>query len=117
MTDEKWQRLIQVAKETFDDVSLRTEDLLVETGEETVKQGTQEILEFSNDMGIFKVIRETKPAVLEKKMHYSHRQGDSASTEYVFSDTEVTHKVRIFGLGDDDEWRELESTNLNVFTE
>jgi hypothetical protein len=117
MTDERWETLIKQAKSTFEDVNLRTEDLVVETADGLTKQGTQDILEFSNDMGVFKVIRENKPVVLDKKMHFSHRQGDSASAEYVLSDTEFTHKVRIFGLNDEDEWEELDSASLNVFTE
>ncbi len=112
MQDDKWNMLIEHAKKSFEDVDLRTEDLLLETGDGLVKQGTQEILEFTNPKGRFRLIRETKPVVLEKKMHYSHRQGDSARTEYVFSDTEKTHKMRFFKEDGFDEWKELEADNI-----
>ena len=115
MTNEKWDQLVEQAKQTFEDVTYLTDDLYVETADGEVQQGTQDVLEFSNDHGVFRVVRENKPVVLDKKMHYSHRQGDSARTEYTFSDTEFTHKVRIFALDDDDQWQELDSESLNIF--
>ncbi len=96
MTDEKWNELIERAKQKFADVSAYTEDLLVATGEGEQKQGTRDVLEFSTPLGNFRIVRENKPVLLEKKMHFSHRQGQAAHSEYLFSDTEFTHKVFIY---------------------
>lgn len=112
MIDERWNMLVEQAKKNFKDVSVYTEDLIAETQDGAVKNGTVDILEFTNSTGTFKIVRENRPVVLDKKMSYSHRQGDSARTEYVLSDTEFSHKVRFYkdDLGD---WIELDSENLN----
>ena len=114
MTDEKWQTLINQAKKDFSDVSYETEDLFAESNGEMVKQGTQDILQFTNDQGTFKVVRQNRPVVLEKKMHYSHRAGDAARTEYVLSDQEMSHKVLFHMLNDLDEWEQIESNNPDL---
>ena len=81
MNDEKWQALIEQVKTKFQDVSLTTEDLLQMTGEGEVKAGTQDILEFETPQGRFRIIRENKPVLLDKKMHFSHRQGDAVAID------------------------------------
>jgi hypothetical protein len=114
MTDEKWQVLIETAKKNFKNVTLRTEDLLGESAEGEVKQGTQDILEFENAQGSFRIVRENKPVVLEKKMHFSHRQGDSARTEYVFSETEFSHKIVVFMEDIQGEWQRIEGSSFGI---
>jgi hypothetical protein len=116
MTDDKWDVLIEQAKANFGDVSVSTEDLIVETEDGPVRHGTQDVLEFSTDHGAFRVIRENRSRMLEKKTHHFNRQSDTSESEYTFSDTDFTHKLRIFALDDDDEYKELESENLNIFT-
>ena len=78
MTDDKWQMLIELAKVKFEDVMIHTEDLLVQTSEGEVKAGTQDILEFTKGSMGYRIVRENKPVLLDKKMHFSHRQGDAA---------------------------------------
>lgn len=112
MNDERWQALIEQAKKNFSDVAVSTDDLIVETGDGLVKQGSIDVLEFTNDIGTFKLVRENRPVVLDKKMHYSHRQGDSARTEYVLSDTEFSHKLLFYKQDSSGDWREIESANL-----
>ena len=53
MQDDKWKHVNRTCKKSFRDVDLRTEDLTAETADGLVKQGTQEILEFTNDKGRF----------------------------------------------------------------
>lgn len=116
MTDDKWDLLIEQAKVNFDDVSVYTEDLIVETEDGPIRHGTQDVLEFSTDHGVFRVIRENKSRMLEKKTHHFNRQSDTSESEYTFSDSEFTHKIRIFALDEDDEFKELESSDLNIFS-
>ena len=112
MTDERWEQFVESSQERFQNVSLTEEDLLDPTGNEV--QGTANVLEFSMpNIGHFRVVRENKPVVLEKKMHYSHRQGDTAQTEYVLSDTEFSHKVRVYKEVDD-EWLEISGDALGL---
>src|SRR6266481_4820852 len=107
MTDEKWQVLIENAQKNFDNVRVYIEDLVVETSEGEVKQGSVDVLEFSNERGHFKIVRENKAIVLEKKMHFSHRQGDSARTEYVLSNTEKSHKIVAYIKDRYGDWKKL----------
>jgi hypothetical protein len=83
MTDERWNALVEQAKKNFENVSVYTEDLLMETEDGLVKQGNQDILEFTNNNG-----------------------------EYKFSDSEMTHRIRFY-KDDYGEWIELDSNNLN----
>jgi hypothetical protein len=112
MTDEKWQQLIDVAELQFKNVELKTEDLMVDTPDGPQKQGTVDILIFENPKGRYKLERENRPKILSKKEHYSHRAGDTARTEYQVSDTEVTHKLRVYEDTGYDDWQEVTLDSL-----
>jgi hypothetical protein len=114
MTDDKWEQLVEMAKQHFKSVSLRTESLIMDTPEGPQEQGTEDILEFENPSGRFRLVRENRPVVLEKKMLYSHRQGDTARAEYKLSDTELSHKLRVYKEGEFDEWDEVTLDKLGL---
>lgn len=105
MTDDKWEQLVELAKQHFKNVSLHTEEL---------EQGTEDILEFENPSGKFQVVRENTPVVLEKKQHYTHRPGDTARTEYKFSDTELAHKIYVYKEDYNGEWEEVTLDKLGL---
>jgi hypothetical protein len=107
MTDDKWQQLIDVAELQFDNVEKRTEDLVMDTPDGPQKNGTRDILIFENPLGRFKLVRESKPKVLSKKEHYTHRPGDTSRTEYTMSDTEMTHKLHVYKDEGYDDWEEI----------
>jgi hypothetical protein len=52
--------------------------------------------------------------VLEKKELYSHRAGQAAQNLYKFSETEFTHKVRVFKEVDWEEWDEITLDKLGL---
>ncbi|MBI5530448.1 MAG: hypothetical protein HY918_03020 [Candidatus Doudnabacteria bacterium] len=114
MQDDKWQELIETAKKHFKNVSLSTEDLIMDTQDGPVKHGTQDVLIFQNAAGHFKVVRENKPVVLEKKEMFSHRAGQSAQAQYKFSNTELSHKLRVFKEIDFDDWEEITLDKLGI---
>lgn len=115
MTDEKWEQLVDMTKKNFENVELFSEDLIVETGDGPQKQGTQDVLLFDHPSeDKYKLVRENRPVVLEKKEHYSHRAGDTARTEYKFSDTEFSHKLRVFKEVDFEEWEEVTLDRLGL---
>jgi hypothetical protein len=114
MTDEKWEQIVQMAKKNFRDVSLKTEDLIAATSDGPVKQGTQDVLIFENPVGRFKLVRENRPVVLEKKQFYSHRAGDSARTEYKLSDTEFSHKLKVYKEVGFEDWEEVTLDKLGL---
>ncbi|MFA5990958.1 MAG: hypothetical protein WC794_01775 [Candidatus Doudnabacteria bacterium] len=114
MQDDKWQDLVDTAQKHFKFVTLTKEDLVMDTQDGPVIQGTQDILIFTNPAGKFKVIRENKPVVLEKKELFSHRAGQSAQAQYKFSETEFSHKIRVFKEIDFDEWDEITLDRLGL---
>lgn len=114
MTDDKWQDLVETAQKHFKDVSLRTEDIILETEDGPQNRGTEDTLEFENPSGRFKIVRENKPVVLGKTEHFSHRMGDTAKTEYKFSETEFSHKVRVFKESSFEDWQEITLDRLGL---
>src|SRR6185295_4993309 len=88
MIEEKWQDLVSTAQKHFKNVSLTHEDLIMESKDGPIITGKQDILIFENAAGKFKVVRESRPVVLEKKEIFSHRAGQAAEAHYKFSDTE-----------------------------
>jgi hypothetical protein len=76
MTDEKWQKLIEQAEADFQNVSYYSEDMLVEVRDDLLKDGTQDILEFTNDRGTFKVIRQNRLQYGIKVRFYKESYGD-----------------------------------------
>ena len=115
MNDERWQQTVDMAKKNFQDVSLTTEELIRETQDGPIKQGTQDILIFKQPSGCRKrLIRENKPVVLEKKEHYSHRMGDTARTEYKFSETEFSHRLRVYKESGFEDWDEITLDKLGL---
>ncbi|MCX6796997.1 MAG: hypothetical protein NTX98_00770 [Candidatus Doudnabacteria bacterium] len=115
MTDEKWQQLVGMAKKNFSNVSLTAEDLIKATPEGEKKEGTQDVLIFTHPSGDkYKLVRENRPLVLEKKQHFSHRMGDTARTEYKLSDTEFSHRLKIYKEVGFDDWEEVTLDRLGL---
>lgn len=115
MTTEKWQELVELAQKNFKGTKLSREDLITETPEGPRKEGTRDVLEFVHPGGDkYRLVRENRPVVLEKKELYSHRAGQSAQTQYKFSDTEFSHKLKVFREAGFDEWEEITLDSLGL---
>jgi len=102
MQDEKWQQVIGMVKDKFE---------ITDQGEgelEDIPRSKVEWYEFEGPIGKMKVERTTKPIVLDKKMTYSKRMGDTAAVEYIYSDDEYSHKFRAY-VWKGDEWVEVEA--------
>jgi hypothetical protein len=117
MDIDKWEQLKEELKRKYTVESETTEDLIVETGDGPVKQGHAEAIVFINeDMSpqmSFKLVFETRPVVTDKKVIYSHRAGQGARTEYEFSETEKSHKLKAYTWDDDkEEWKEIDAGNF-----
>jgi hypothetical protein len=115
MTDVRWEQFVETAQDRFEDVGISIEKL-VDDHDNEVENGTKNIVEFTMPQTAdrYQVVRENRPAVLDKKQHYSHRQGDTARTEYVLSDTEFSHKVRVFKEDHYGEWEEVRAESLGL---
>jgi|SRR3989338_9200452 len=113
METDKWEGLKEEIKRKFKILEEKTEDILGETAEGLVKQGIAEILVLETPMGKIKLARENRPVVLDKKFIYSHRAGQAARTEYKFSDSEFSHKLKVYKWDDDDEdWKEIDANTF-----
>jgi hypothetical protein len=105
MTDEKWDELCERLESQYPELERYREKL------EGEHAGFREILEFEGPVGPMRVVRLSQPVVVDVQHHYSHRQGATASTEYTFSDTDLTHKVFAYReVGG--EWEEMSSANM-----
>jgi hypothetical protein len=104
MDIDRWAQLKESIKSRFDVEDEGVEDLIIETQDGLVKQGSADFLIAQTPMGRIKLALEKKPVVLNKTEHYSHRAGQSARVEYEFSDTEHTYKMRAY------KWDDMEET-------
>lgn len=114
MTDERWQQFIDLAKEQFRNVEVSTEDLMVQTADGPEQRGSLDILIFEREGERFKLERENKPIVLERKEHFAKRASDTARIEYKFSDTEFSHKLRVYKETDAGDWDEISTESLGL---
>src|SRR3989344_3105243 len=115
MNDDRFQQLVEMAGKNFKNVQLSTEDLIRETEDGPIKQGTKDVLVLDHPSGVkYKMERENRPVVLEKKQHFSHRMGDTARTEYKHSETEFSHKLRVYKEVGFEEWDEITLDRLGL---
>ncbi|MEJ0021513.1 MAG: hypothetical protein WDN47_02920 [Candidatus Doudnabacteria bacterium] len=114
MQDEKWEALKEELHRKFKVEDEHFEDLTMDSADGPVKQGKIEVLIFPTPMGKVKLTRESKPVVLSKREIYSHQQGKSARTEYTFSETEFSHKIKAYKWDDyNDEWKEIDAAGFS----
>ncbi len=114
MTDERWQQFVDLAKEQFDEVEISTEELTMQTIDGPEVRGTVDVLEFSRGGDRYKLMRENRPVVLERTEHHAKRATDTARIDYKFSDTEFSHKLRVYKETDDGEWDEISTESLGL---
>ena len=110
MIDEKWDALKEELKRKFQVEDEHFEDLIVQTADGPIVSGKIEVIIFPTPLGKIKLTRESKPVVVDKREIYSHQQGKSARTEYTFSDTEFSHKIKAYKWDDyNDDWKEMDA--------
>ncbi len=113
MQDDKWEGLKEELKRKFVVEDEHFEDLIMDTQDGPVKQGEAEVIIMTTPMGKIRMVRESRPVVLDKKVFYSHQQGKSGRTEYKFSATEKSHKLKVYTWSDDlDDWFEIDATKF-----
>lgn len=107
MDQEKWGEILDRVKAQFEVLEhTKTQN------EEGV--GETEVIIFTNPMGKIKLEWTTRPVVLDKKVIGAHRRGGAgqAQVEYVYSDTETTHKLAAHREVDG-EWQTIDSSIFN----
>ncbi|MGE5392447.1 MAG: hypothetical protein ACM3NH_01760 [Candidatus Saccharibacteria bacterium] len=113
MDIDRWEGLKEEIRRKFTVEEEKTEDLMVETNDGLIKQGTAEVLVFESPLGRMKLSMEKRPVVVDKKFIYSHRAGQAARTEYTFSDSEFSYTMKAYKWDDDnDDWTEIDVANF-----
>ena len=113
MNLDRWEQIKEHIKRKFKVLDERAEDLIMDTQDGEIKQGTAEVIEVETPMGKIKLALESRPKILEKKYRFSHRQGQSAQVEYKHSESEETHQLKFYKWnGRQDDWEELSADNL-----
>jgi hypothetical protein len=115
MTDERWEQFVADGSKRFGNAVVKDETWSDDRGDE-IQTGIQNVMEFTlpGTTDRYRVVRENRPLILDKKLHYSHRQGDTAQTEYVVSDTELSHKLRVYKEDDYGDWQEITAAELGL---
>lgn len=89
-----------------------------ETGEDHLdEEGGVDIeyVVFKGPLGKMKLEFISRPIVLDKKTIYSRRIGSETNVEYVYSQEEKSHKLKIYKWDDDqDEWVEIDAKNFSL---
>lgn len=114
MTNERWQQFVDLAQAQFEDVLISSEDIIIQTEDGPQNQGTIDILTFERNGDNYKLERENRPVVLDKKMHFAKRASDTARTEYVLSETEFSHKLRVYKENINGDWNEISTDSLGL---
>ncbi len=95
-------------------MEISTEDLTVQTMDGPEVRGTIDTLIFERDGDRFKLERENKPVVLERTEHFAKRATDTARVEYKFSESEFSHKLRVYKENDNGDWEEISADSLGL---
>jgi hypothetical protein len=113
MDIDRWIQLKESLKGRFEIEEEGTEDLMMNTSDGPMKHGTVEFLVMQTPVGRVKLACEIKPLVLDKKYVSSHRAGQNARTEYEFSESEKTYKLKAYKWNDIDEsWDEIDAEHF-----
>lgn len=108
MQDEKWQNLVGRVKDEFEVLDEDKNNL-----PEVESPGFVEFIIFNGPLGKIKLERTTRPIVLDKKTMGSRRIGGETAVEYIYSDTEFSHKFKAYKWEENnDEWNEMEASSF-----
>jgi hypothetical protein len=109
MNPEKWE---QIKGNVLDNMEVEESDRYTVEDE----GGAQiEYIVFASPLGRTKLEFVSKPLILDKKTLYSNRIGSETKVEYVYSDTEKTHKLNVYKWDEDQgDWQEIDAKNFSL---
>jgi len=102
MHPDKWIEFKEKIKSTMQILDERTE-----TDEDNHE--VREIIEVMSPMGKIKLEWITRPKLLDKITHFSRRIGSETKVDYVYSQDEFTHMLKVYQEKADGTWEELKS--------
>lgn len=108
MNDEKWYYLLEEIDRKFGIEEKNTEDV-------PEKRLVVETAVFTGAGGRMKLERTTRAVVLERQVKFSKRIGGGTTEKYVYSDSEKTHRVVLYGWDDAARtWQEIDFRKLRA---
>lgn len=112
MTEEKWQQIKSMVQKNYQVLEESNLPIMIKSDTDDLaekKIGDKEMLIFLGPSGKIKLEYTIKPVVLERKEHYSHRQGANSKTEYIYSDSEFTRRMEAYQWSKtNDEWQKID---------
>ena len=102
MLPDKWEQTKGHILDSFSNVEISELEL------QDPDVGKKEIVLFNGPLGQMKLEYYTKPVILNRNTHGSRRIGSHTAVEYVYSQDEFTHFLKVYKLDPDtDEWQEM----------
>ncbi len=104
MNDQRWEEVLRRLDRQFGDLEFD------EIEDEETRAITESVV-WQSPQGRMKLIRVTRPLVVDKKLHFSNRASGGSHVEYVYSDTETTSRIRLFRWSDPaSDWEEVDAS-------
>lgn len=107
MNDDKWGDLKIKIADKFSDLKEVTDSEEREDDVGNKIKSKIETLEFLSPLGELRIIRTSRPKIIDKKSHY-HKGAGAAKVEYVLSEDEKHHEIKVMVKEDTGAWKELE---------
>jgi hypothetical protein len=106
MNDQRWEEVLRRLDKHFGNLEF-------DETEEEETHAVSESVTWTSPQGRMKLVRTTRPLVVDKKMHYSNRAGGGTHAEYIYSKTESTSRIRLFKWSAPlNDWEEIDATAL-----
>jgi hypothetical protein len=102
MHPDKWLETKEKIKSTMQILDERTE-----TDEENHE--VREIIELIGPLGKMKLEWITRPKLLDKKTSFSRRIGSETKVDYVYSEDEFVHNLKVYKEDFEGQWEEIKS--------
>jgi len=106
MNDQRWEEVLRRLDKHFGNLEF-------DESEDEETRAVAESVTWQSPQGRMRLVRTTRPLVVDKKTHYSNRAGGGTHVEYVYSKTESTSRIRLFKWSDPlNDWEEIDATSL-----
>ncbi len=113
MTDSAWERLIDTIDATLG-ISRHGREQQPLPDQPQLTQSI-EFFEFTKQGEDFRLERSSGPAIVDRKTHYSHREGTANRIEYIYDENEISHKVTLYRRESSaDEWAPVDLAKLGL---
>lgn len=106
MNDQRWEEVLRRLDRQFGNLEF-------DESEDEETHAVSESVTWQSPAGRMKLVRTTRPLVVDKKTHYSNRAGGGTHVEYVYSKTESTSRIRLFRWSEpQNDWEEIDAGAL-----